>query len=89
MSKAAALPAELTAPGIDVVFIAPDDTTGGRGGAHQRTVSFAPGEPIPRVGECVIIALGGPAARWQVEDVAHVFEDRGHGIAIKLAPPPA
>lgn len=74
-------------PGIDVVFIAPDDPSGARGPGAQRTIAFAPGTPIPRVGECVIIAFAGAPARWQVQDVAHIFEADGHGIAIKLAPP--
>ena len=75
--------------GIDVVFIAPDDPVGPEGRPAQRTIIFVPGEPIPRVGECVIIAFGREPARWQVQDVAHVFEDAGHGIAIKLAIPKA
>ena len=70
--------------GIDVVFIAPDEA---RSAGVQRTIVFAPGQPIPRVGECVIIAFGAGPVRWQVQDVAHSFEGDGHGIAIKLAPP--
>lgn len=70
--------------GIDVVFIAPDAS---RDASAQRTVVFAPGQPIPRVGECVILAFGAVPVRWQVQDVAHIFEGDGHGIAIKLAAP--
>lgn len=70
--------------GIDVVFIAPDASCDA---GAQRTIVFALGQPIPRVGECVIIAFGAVPARWQVQDVAHIFEGDGHGIAIKLASP--
>lgn len=87
MTQATPGPAE-AATGFDVVFIAPDDPSGSRRGA-RRTVVFVPGQPIPRTGECVIIAFGGDPERWEVRDVAHVFEADGHGIAIKLAPPAA
>ena len=78
----AALPA-----GVDVVFIAPDDPSGSRSAGTQRTIAFSPGQPIPRVGECVILAFDGTPKRWTVQDVAHIFEADGHGIAIKLALP--
>lgn len=74
-------------PDIDVVFIATQDGSGRAAGTLRRTIAFRPGEPVPRVGECVIIGFDGTPTRWQVHDVAHVFEDDGHGVAIKLVAP--
>ncbi|GJE27266.1 hypothetical protein [Methylobacterium organophilum] len=70
--------------GIDVVFLAPD---GAKAGLMRRTISFRPGESVPRIGECVILDFGAEPVRWTVEDVAHVFENDQHGIAVKLALP--
>ncbi|MFD0938133.1 hypothetical protein [Methylobacterium trifolii] len=73
------------ASGIDVVFVALG--TGPGSATERRTIVFAPGEQIPRIGECVILAFHGDALRWHVQDVAHVFEDDAHGVAIKLTVP--
>ncbi|NEU14922.1 hypothetical protein G3T14_23000 [Methylobacterium sp. BTF04] len=68
---------------LNVVFLAPgrlgwlDDT-------RRRTISFAAGEPVPRMGECVVLAFEAGARRWMVEDVAHIFGDAGHEIAVRL-----
>ena len=67
-----------------MVFIPPEAS---RDAGTQRTIAFAPGQPIPRVGECVILAFAALPERWQVQGVAHIFEGDGHGIAIKLVPP--
>lgn len=69
----------------DVVFLAPG-SLGWLDQTRRRTIPFAPGEPVPRIGECVVIAFEAGAWRWTVEDVAHVFGDAGHEIAIRLAP---
>ncbi|NEU14686.1 hypothetical protein G3T14_21640 [Methylobacterium sp. BTF04] len=68
---------------LDVVFLAP----GGLGWideTRRRSIPFVPGEPIPRIGECVVLAFEAGACRWTVEDVAHVFGDAGHEIAVRL-----
>jgi hypothetical protein len=83
------LPEERSMSGIDVVFIAPVSATASGEALMRRTIVFALGEAIPRIGECVILAFGMEPSRWQVEDVAHVFEGDAHGIAIKLMPPAA
>lgn len=72
---------------IDVVFLAPDEESRHGVGSPRRTIAFAPGEPVPRIGECVIIGFGAAPSRWLVQDVAHVFERDAHGIAIKLTAP--
>ncbi|KQT56145.1 hypothetical protein ASG52_24430 [Methylobacterium sp. Leaf456] len=68
---------------LDVVFLAP-----GRLGwideTRRRSIPFAPGEPVPRIGECVVLAFEADACRWTVEDVAHVFGKAGHEIAVRL-----
>jgi hypothetical protein len=68
---------------LDVVFLAPAGI-GRVDGTCRRTIPFAPGEPVPRIGECVVLAFGTGAVRWTVEDVAHVFGDAGHEIAIRF-----
>ena len=75
--------------GIDVVFIAPVSASGSGEVMMRRTILFALGEAVPRIGECDILAFGLEPSRWQVQDVAHVFEEDAHGIAIKLMPPSA
>ncbi|WP_375465635.1 hypothetical protein [uncultured Methylobacterium sp.] len=72
---------------IDVVFLAPDEVSGHGVGSLRRTIAFAPGEPVPRIGECVIIGFESAPSRWLVQDVAHIFERDAHGIAIKLMTP--
>ena len=72
---------------FDVVFIAPDPSAGHGLRSARRTIVFAPGEPVPRVGECVILGFDAEPSRWLVHDVAHIFEHDAHGIAIKLALP--
>lgn len=74
-------------PEIDVVFIAPDATSGHGVRSRRRTLGFAPGEQVPRIGECVIIGFDAEPSRWVVQDVAHIFEQDAHGIAIKLMAP--
>lgn len=68
---------------LDVVFLAP-----GRLGwideTRRRSIPFAPGEPVPRIGECVVLAFEAGAVRWTVSDVAHVFGEVGHEIAVRL-----
>ncbi|WP_191970005.1 hypothetical protein [Methylobacterium planeticum] len=78
------VPEEARVAGIDVVFIAP---AGAGASLVRRTILFALGEALPRIGECVILAFGAEPGRWQVQDVAHIFEEEGHGVAIKLMPP--
>ncbi|MDR7038171.1 MULTISPECIES: hypothetical protein [Methylobacterium] len=73
--------------GIDVVFIASGSNLEAVGTTSRRTIVFVPGQPIPRIGECVILAFGADARRWQVQDVAHVFENDSHGVAVKLIAP--
>jgi len=70
---------------LDVVFLAPAGI-GRVDGTCRRTIPFAPGEPVPRIAEDmrVVLAFGAGAVRWTVEDVAHVFGDAGHEIAIRL-----
>ncbi|WP_336490090.1 hypothetical protein [Methylobacterium nigriterrae] len=70
----------------DVVFIAPAPARGSVEPFLRRTIAFAAGEPVPRIGECVILSFGAEAVRWLVQDVAHVFDGQAHGIAIKLMP---
>lgn len=72
---------------IDVVFLAPDGVSGHGTRSLRRTIVFSPGEPVPRIGECVILGFDAEPSRWQVQDVAHVFETDAHGIAIKLMTP--
>ncbi|WP_162560474.1 hypothetical protein [Methylobacterium durans] len=79
--------ASFSMSGIDVVFIAGTGNLGAGATTYRRTIVFQPGQPIPRVGECVILAFGAEPARWQVQDVAHVFESESHGVAIKLMQP--
>lgn len=68
---------------FEVVFV-----ESGVASAHRRVVALAPGHPVPRIGECVILDLDpGAQARWTVEDVAHVYEDDRFGIVVKLARP--
>ena len=74
-------------PDIDVVFIAPDPSAGHGLRSARRTIAFAPGEPLPRAGECVILGFDAEPSCWLVHDVAHVFEHGAHGIAIKLVAP--
>lgn len=69
---------------VDIVFLAPG-RLGWLDETRRRTVPFAPGEPIPRIGECVVLAFETDACRWTVEDVAHVFSDASHEIAIWLS----
>ncbi|GLS61494.1 hypothetical protein [Methylobacterium haplocladii] len=46
------------------------------------------GDPLPRIGESVIIDFdAGAPARWIVQDVAHVIEDDRHGVVVRLALP--
>lgn len=73
--------------GFDVVFIANRSGLDAAAATYRRTVVFQPGEPLPRVGECVILAFEAEPVRWQVQDVAHVFESGAHGVAVKLMPP--
>ncbi len=72
---------------IDVVFLAPDAVSGHGVRSLRRTIAFSPGQPVPRIGECVIIGFEDEPARWLVEDVAHIFDRDAHGIAIKLTAP--
>jgi hypothetical protein len=52
--------------GIDVVFIAPVSASGSGEVMMRRTILFALGEAVPRIGECVILAFGLEPSRWQV-----------------------
>lgn len=74
-------------PETDVVFIAPDSTAGHGVRSMRRTIVFFDGEPVPRIGECVIMGFDAEPSRWLVHDVAHIFERDAHGIAIKLTVP--
>jgi hypothetical protein len=41
---------------LDVVFLDPG-RIGWLDETRRRSISFAPGEPVPRIGECVVLAF--------------------------------
>ena len=54
----------------------------------RRSLPHAPGEPLPRIGESVILDFdGGAPTRWIVQDVAHVLDGGQHEIVVTLAAP--
>ena len=69
---------------IEVVYV----TTGRTEAPKRRALAHEPGQPLPRIGESVIIDFEeGAPTRWIVQDVAHVIEGERHGVVIRLAAP--
>lgn len=54
----------------------------------RRALPYERGDPLPRLGESVIIDFeAGSPTRWIVQDVAHVIDSERRGIVVKLAAP--
>lgn len=73
---------------IEIVYVTTSRNDQPGGPPKRRALPYELGDPLPRIGESVIIEFdGGAPSRWIVQDVAHVIEHGRHDVVVRLAPP--
>lgn len=73
---------------IEIVYVTTSRSEHRNVPPKRRALSYELGDPLPRIGERVIIDFDeGVPTRWILQDVAHVIEDERHGVVVRLAAP--
>ena len=73
---------------IEVVYVTVSRKDERDGAPKRRVLPYRLGDPLPRMGESVIVDFDeGAPTRWIVQDIVHVLDGDRHGIVVKLAAP--